>query len=239
VLYGGSFNNDTWEWDGNNWERRLPTVTPTAWQNGRSHPGMAFDVSRTRTVLFGGHDGGSWGDTWEWDGSNWTPRGTAVSPEKRNEMAMTYDAGRSRVVMYGGAESSGGSGQLGDIWEYFVPCDVVRQGHPGGGLSIGCGAVPRIGAPLSISFLTPPGPTFLSLGMAPCNSFPLPISPPLACTSGFLHTSLTVILGSTGGSYVLPIPNQPSLVGVSLCFQGGALSGCILATDALVATIQP
>jgi hypothetical protein len=40
--------------------------------SARNHAAMAFDRSRGRMVLFGGHDGVLvFGDTWEWDGTAW------------------------------------------------------------------------------------------------------------------------------------------------------------------------
>ena len=41
----------------------------------RVYSAMAYDSNRGRTVLFGGLGGagvGNLGDTWEWDGENWT-----------------------------------------------------------------------------------------------------------------------------------------------------------------------
>src|SRR5262245_27019680 len=76
VLFGGSFfagggvSDETWEWDGVNWTQRLPATRPAA----RANPGMAHDLFRNRTVIFGGTNaqGNRLGDTWEWDGTNWT-----------------------------------------------------------------------------------------------------------------------------------------------------------------------
>jgi hypothetical protein len=83
LLYGGASGSgsdtqryaDMWEWDGERWrELSLGTVSP-----GHVYvSAMAYDPSRSRTVLYGGYscgrDGtgcGVRGDTWEWDGSRW------------------------------------------------------------------------------------------------------------------------------------------------------------------------
>src|ERR1035441_6585189 len=52
------------------WTQRSPLApSPSA----REHHAMAYDSVRGRTVLFGGYDGSSYlGDTWEWNGANWT-----------------------------------------------------------------------------------------------------------------------------------------------------------------------
>lgn len=78
LLFGGVFNGmgyagDTWQWDGHAWTEVAPNASPSA----REEPAMAWDRTRRQIVLFGGNDqfGGSYrdfGDTWVWDGFNWT-----------------------------------------------------------------------------------------------------------------------------------------------------------------------
>ena len=54
VLFGGSVGpvsdairfDDVWEWDGTNWEQRLPSLSPAA----RDQHGMVFDPIRGRVV---------------------------------------------------------------------------------------------------------------------------------------------------------------------------------------------
>jgi hypothetical protein len=78
VLFGGigadgETLDDTWVWDGTTWLQRHPDVSPPP----RWSSGMAFDVALGETVLFGGaaSDGvHNYGDTWTWDGSEWTLR---------------------------------------------------------------------------------------------------------------------------------------------------------------------
>ncbi len=78
---------------------------------------MAYDAVRQRTVLFGGLGSGPLGDTWEWDGIDWTlrnPGGTSPSPRVLH--AMAYDPVRQRVVLFGGLDSS--NPRLADTWEW-------------------------------------------------------------------------------------------------------------------------
>ena len=118
VLFGGrigsSLSNRIWErTDG--WRQR-PTLGATG-PAARSGQSMAYDASRLRTVLFGGADeqAGHLGDTWEWDGTDWSGIATgSASPPARSFHAMAYDSKRSRVVVFGGF---GDSGALGDTWE--------------------------------------------------------------------------------------------------------------------------
>src|SRR5262249_13882608 len=53
-------------------------------------------------VLFGGRaDAGLLGDTWSWNGTNWTLRAIA-SPSPRDSSAMAYDPAHGQIVMFGG-----------------------------------------------------------------------------------------------------------------------------------------
>jgi hypothetical protein len=76
---------------------------------------MCLDSGRGRVVMFGGDGGfpvpGSLADTWEWDGTAWTLRSSAISPTARSGHAMAYDANRGRTVLYGGNWGT-------DTWEW-------------------------------------------------------------------------------------------------------------------------
>ena len=94
----------TWLWGGSSWVRCLPANQPP----NRYEHAMTFDSRRNVVVLFGGTNGssGDLGDTWEWDGFNWTQRATD-GPSPRRLHAMAYDSTRGVVVMFGGTPSSG------------------------------------------------------------------------------------------------------------------------------------
>jgi hypothetical protein len=107
---------DTWEWDGANWTQ-MQDVGPQP----RSQLALAFDNTRGRTVLFGGTgaterigDTETFGDTWEWDGSDWT-QVQDVGPPARSRHAMAFDSDRQRTVLFGG---SGVGALTGDTWEW-------------------------------------------------------------------------------------------------------------------------
>ena len=74
VLFGGTLfptvYNDTWTWDGSNWQRESPPASPPA----RAYEGLAYDEVRGNVVLFGGGDNTPtvFNDTWEWEGTTWT-----------------------------------------------------------------------------------------------------------------------------------------------------------------------
>jgi len=104
---------DLWEWSGDAWERRDLSPRP------RNNPAMAFDERRGVTVLFGGDDAldsthPPLGDTWEWEGTDWTLRST-TGPSPRYFHAMAYDRDRGVVVLHGG---SAPGIEFGDVWEW-------------------------------------------------------------------------------------------------------------------------
>jgi hypothetical protein len=68
-------------------------------------------------VLFGGQaaNGAIQGDTWEYNGIDWTQRAT-TGPPARWIQRMAYDTHRNVTVMFGGRSSAGGL--LSDTWEW-------------------------------------------------------------------------------------------------------------------------
>ena len=105
VLFGGlapglppTVFADTWEWDGNVWTQRFPTVSPTP----RAMAPMAYDSVRRRIVLVGWSTAAAQygNDTWEWDGNTWIQMQPAVkAPDTSNPPRLAYDPLRQRVVM--------------------------------------------------------------------------------------------------------------------------------------------
>jgi hypothetical protein len=65
---------------------------------------MVYDPVRRETVLFGGTDGvTTFGDTWIWDGNDWTERRPAHPPPANSIFGMAFDAGTRTTVMNGGS----------------------------------------------------------------------------------------------------------------------------------------
>ena len=66
-------------------------------------------------MLFGGYGGrGGLGDTWTWNGTDWTQRAPAQSPPPRYDHAMAYDSARQRLVLFGGITPD----FLADTWTW-------------------------------------------------------------------------------------------------------------------------
>jgi hypothetical protein len=119
VLFGGTNGNsllgDTWEYYGLVWSQAVPATAPPV----RYLMAMAYDSVRARVVLFGGQASGSnsyLGDTWEYDGANWT--GVAVAaPVARADAGFAFDSVRARCVLFGGT-TAGTPAFRNDTWEY-------------------------------------------------------------------------------------------------------------------------
>ena len=110
VLFGGSrigfAKNDTWVWDGETWTEKHPANSPPE----RFASAMTFDPVRGEVVLFGGSmsDSEGWlGDTWVWDGENWTELLTPPggSPSGRAYGGMGFDPSTASVILFGGCAS--------------------------------------------------------------------------------------------------------------------------------------
>lgn len=119
VVFGGYRDNccslaDTWTWNGSSWTNRTPAQNPSS----RYNHAAAYDADTRQVILFGGYNGqapyGYGGDTWAWNGTNWTQLFPATSPSARSGHAMAYDAERRQVVLYGGYDPT--VGNLGDTW---------------------------------------------------------------------------------------------------------------------------
>jgi hypothetical protein len=111
VLFGGvtvpngkdiTLLNDTWTWDGANWQRKLPATLPPA-RNGSN---MVYDRARQNIVLFGGGlTAALLDDTWFWNGTNWIEQHPLHIPPRRANFGMAYDEFRQQVIVFGGQAS--------------------------------------------------------------------------------------------------------------------------------------
>jgi len=114
VLFSGAaspvgtvlYHADTWEWDGSNWRLMSPTHSPPR----RDWAGMAYDPHRGATILFGGRDSmhkptgkfEPYGDTWAWDGEDWTRLSPETSPPARHGARLVLDGNLGQLVLAGG-----------------------------------------------------------------------------------------------------------------------------------------
>jgi Dockerin type I domain len=124
ILFGGQtcsgglcsvWLNDTWAWDGNDWTQLTPATAPPP----RNSTSLTYDPALQQLVLFGGITSCCpavfAGDTWLFDGTNWTQATPANSPSARygDNSLMTYVPANNGIILFGGRDSSG---QKDDTW---------------------------------------------------------------------------------------------------------------------------
>jgi hypothetical protein len=102
----------TWIWTGTSWLAMNPRHSPPP----RVYTSLAFDPTTGKVLLFGGNilqaQHGFFGDTWAWDGSDWTQLSPSQSPPPRASAALVSYAARSRLLLIGGNDE----GDLADAW---------------------------------------------------------------------------------------------------------------------------
>jgi len=134
VLFGGDGDGilgDTWTWNGT-WHAMLPATSPAP----RQGPAIAFDRAAGNIVLFGGSPtvpvgkGTAFGDTWTWDGINWTQQFPPVSPPARVWSSMVYVPAAGTVLLFSGTNSPDGDDCFDDTWAWNGITKTWTQLHP-------------------------------------------------------------------------------------------------------------
>jgi hypothetical protein len=80
IMFGGydgsQHLNDTWTFDGKNWQQIVTAVAPPP----RAAAAAAYDATLKRVILFGGFNGQYLNDTWIWNGAATVPTWTQARP---------------------------------------------------------------------------------------------------------------------------------------------------------------
>jgi cysteine-rich repeat protein len=133
LLFGGGNAggplNDTWSFDGIDWEELHPREAPSA----RSSHAMVTDA-QGRVVLYGGSGVAASGpdDLWRWQDGEWHALGDHQGPGSRSQHEMAYDRVRQRVVLFGSFDET-----RTDTWEWdgtswlqaAIDGPGIRDGH--------------------------------------------------------------------------------------------------------------
>lgn len=113
VLFGGrenDFVDDTWEFDGVDWQQLRPAVAPAPRTTS-----IVFEDARGLTVAFGGQGSPAFlGDTWQWNGQVWVQASTPIRPPARVLHGFAHDVGRQESLLFGGYDGT----RLGDTWTW-------------------------------------------------------------------------------------------------------------------------
>ncbi len=122
VMFGGRtpsssdpVDQDTWEWDGDDWIMRQLAIQPPAMERHA----MIWDPLSQRILMYGAGEG------WAWDGNNWERVLSGLEPGVASGHAMAYDPIRQRIVMFGGVDVDGMAAKMhtwnGSSWELQTP----------------------------------------------------------------------------------------------------------------------
>jgi hypothetical protein len=121
VMFGGettgtngAMSQETYQWDGSNWAKMAPKTKPGK-RNGHA---MAADWLNKGVFMFGGtianSTAGKTGDTWRWDGSDWTQLKPTTSPSARDWCSMAFHLRSQKCVLFGGRSTT--AARLADTW---------------------------------------------------------------------------------------------------------------------------
>jgi len=137
ILFGGAGAesrqmDDTWAWSNKRWKRLETTRFPS----GRLKPAMV-SLDNGSVLLFGGNtirenEVVDLNDTWLFDGVQWRPITSAISPSPRSGAILLSD-GQGGAILIGGLS---GAVQQQDIWHWidnrWLPMDGrAPTGMPG------------------------------------------------------------------------------------------------------------
>jgi hypothetical protein len=112
MLHGGwdsvknTFFDDTWEWDGSDWEEVTCCSVPKA----SGHTLNGYTPQNEILAILSGDDG-----TWTWDGQVWRDL-NIFSPPSRSDGKMAYDDKHKWSILFGGNKK----GEfMGDTWVFI------------------------------------------------------------------------------------------------------------------------
>jgi hypothetical protein len=111
---GGNYHDDTWTWDGSQWQQQVPAHSPLA----RFGHTMQSDAVHQVVLMHGGAI--SWAlatDLWQWDGVDWSEMSIPGSlPMERHYHTSAFDPTHDKLVVFGG-DPGGYQAPIGDTWE--------------------------------------------------------------------------------------------------------------------------
>jgi hypothetical protein len=234
VLFGGDSSatqtslDDTWSWDGGNWQQLSPTTRPI----GRRAAKLQHDRDRSRLMMLGGNSRTviiPLLELWEWTGSDWLSRGSL--PLTAGYWDAAYDARRGRTMLV-----------LADGYrfELAAPCAAVGSGNATADPQLDCQGRPAVGGNLQLTATTPQaGPLFALLAIGP-PTLPVPVPGPF-CEPTVSHLpGQAVALPMAGGTVTVAVPPQPMFAFTALTAQAVQFrGGCISASNGLAIRLQP
>jgi Divergent InlB B-repeat domain/Galactose oxidase, central domain len=130
---GSQYVGETWTWDGSDWTKENPATNPSSQYSSEPLTSvlMAYDGENQQVVLFGSIEtcptNACDGDTWTWDGSDWTRQTPTTNPTARYAASIAYDSDHHRVILFGGETDSEISNDTwtwdGSDWTHEAPAN--------------------------------------------------------------------------------------------------------------------
>ncbi len=123
------------------WTEMFPAHSPSPRQAT-----VAYDEASRQVMLFGGCTAqySYFGDTWTYDGVDWTQQEPASVPPARCDEALSFDPELHAVVMFGGLAGpceDCGDGRLNDTWLWggknWTQVQTPKVPSPSSGTSFG------------------------------------------------------------------------------------------------------
>lgn len=218
--------NDTWRWNGTTWTQLQPANSPSA----RYFAGSAYDNGNGRMLVFSGSptlgSSGTLGDTWAFDGTNWTQVATAISPRQRSAHALLYDARLHQLVLFGEAdtwtlataraEDTFGSGCPGTLGSPLLQSTPASLPELGGIVTASVTNLPASLAVMAMGFSnTTTGSQSLPLALA---LYGMP-----GCDLLIAPDATMLLLGQANTvTWTVPIPYSTGLFGLEFYYQAFA-----------------
>ena len=127
TAVGGSTLGDIWEWNGKSWRALSPSLNPLPVAGNN----LAYSAALRRLIMVGNlhvqippggyvPPPGSSGNTWSWDGKNWSLIKLTPTPPFRAAGVMAADSMGRRILLFGGIGNVGpttaASDYIGDTW---------------------------------------------------------------------------------------------------------------------------
>ena len=242
MLFGGTGDDEVWEWDGLTWRGQVPTGPKPS---SASVVALLTDELRRRVLLLErrGAPGAETAAVWEWRGASgqWrqlsnhaVPRSISWSASVYDWGGAVYDSVADRIILL----TDAGVWSLGPAAAYATP---FGAGCPGsrGRPALSASSPPVLGDQgfaLTLGPVAPWAPVLVGV-----SSSASPVTLPRSCRF-YLPSSVvwaTAVSGAATATLALPIPNAPAFLGAELYAQGlvldpnGALFGGIALSDAL------
>ena len=128
---------DTWEWDGQAWNKLHVNGPEPRWGHK-----MVYDENCEAILLFGGTNGTTYfDDTWIWEGNlaSWKKLDSPINPSARCSFGLAFDCLNQNTLLFGGKDKEGKP--LNDLWKWDGENWILLAEHTPPGSRFGAGLV--------------------------------------------------------------------------------------------------